>query len=76
MKSHSEKRWALAVKYNKGWHLMGPYCWPDATLNEPRVRTFRTREEARHEKERLTSYRHEARPVKVKLRIIGTAGGE
>lgn len=62
-------RWALKVKGGRlsPDMLLGPLCWYDGTPGP--TRTFATRREARHAKRHLTSYREEAKPVKVRLTI-------
>ena len=43
---HFDYRWAFKTRGSKDSFLLGKYYWPDATANEPRIRTFRTRQEA------------------------------
>ncbi len=53
---HREKRWAIAVTTIVGRKLLGPRCWPGAWVDEPRVRTFRTRQLARVARMELSHY--------------------
>ncbi len=65
-----EKRWALVAVFVDGESLLlGRYCWSGANADEPRIRTFRTRELARKARKQLRSYRSNARVVRVKTTI-------
>lgn len=61
--------WALEIRFDGLRHLVGKHCWPDARPAEPPTRTFPTRAKAREAKKTLTSYRFEARPVRVRITV-------
>lgn len=72
------KRWALLLQRdaNERTHfsdvsefLLGRYCWDDADENEIPIRTFRTKKLALEAAKKLTSYKGQVKPVRVKLRI-------
>ena len=69
MIERKEVRWAILVTKREfgGPFLAGRYCWPNATEEEPRTRTFRTREEARMAK--VLAFGREARAVKVTVTV-------
>lgn len=75
IRMHGESRWALAVKFDGDWRLLGRRCWPDLTPTELRIRTFPTRSSARIAKKSLTSYRDEARVVPVTVVYHSRASG-
>ena len=58
----TEFRWAFR---HKDGFLLGRYCLPNATEDNPVIPTFRTRKQARSARKLLRSYRSEARIVKV-----------
>jgi hypothetical protein len=60
-------RWAIIRTANGA--LLGRYCWPDGHEDELPTRTFRTRNEAREAKSRMTSFRDESRVVRVEVEI-------
>jgi len=60
--TYTEKRWALVTEFDWGLDFLGKYCHLDATPNEPIIRTFRTRAEARLAKKQA-SYSSESRVV-------------
>ena len=64
-----EKRWALAYKVwaSLGYTILGKYCFPIAGINDPIIKTFRTREEAR--KARDTCCYKPAKVVRVEVII-------
>jgi len=43
-------RWALRQDFDWGPGLLGRFCWPEGAVDDPPVRTFATREEARDAK--------------------------
>lgn len=59
----TETRWALRARPG---FLCGKYCWLDATPLEPKVRTYRTRREAR---EAASACCYAAKPIRVRLTI-------
>lgn len=63
------KRWALSVIFKGNRQVLGKFCWPNPADSDPRIRTFRTREQARLSREQLTSYRDEARVVAVEISV-------
>jgi len=71
-------RWALLVKRGDWWFFPGRYCWGDWEHSSPYEfphRTFATRAEARAAREKLTSYRAEARVVRVVMTLDLAKGG-
>ncbi len=46
--SSTEKRWALAYKIwpSIGYNMLGKYCFSISGIDDPIIKTFRTREEA------------------------------
>ncbi len=57
------RRWAL--RHRERGFFLGKYCWPDGKHDEFPTRTFRTRTDARHARQQLTSYREECEVVAV-----------
>jgi len=70
-KTHSEKRWALAVTFDHGQRFIGKFCWPAAhkEVDAESIPTFRTRKLGREARKCLDSYRHEAKVVLVLVTI-------
>ena len=66
---HYEKRWALVAIHEGDRFLLGRYAWADETTDEPHVRTFETRAQARDARKQLRSYRTAARVVAVDVTI-------
>ena len=64
-----EKRWALIAVIDGDRFLLGRYSWPDASRDEPQIRTFRTRQKAREAKKQLRSFRSNARVVRVETTV-------
>ena len=66
-----ERRWALESTDGRN-QLLGEWCWYDASTDNTRVRTFRTRAQARTAREDMRPYhRRSSRvvPVEVIIRI-------
>ena len=66
-----EKRWALIlhdIPMNRRC-LLGKYCWDGASWEQPEIRTFRTRKEARNAK-RECCFSSIAKVVRVNVLII------
>ena len=42
MIASNEERWGLKWRFKDGWSLLGRYCFPGATPEDQRIKTFRT----------------------------------
>lgn len=70
--THTEFRWALSVPDEEPgdpYLFLGKFCWCGATGEEPAIRTFRTRREAREAK-KVVSYPEESRVEKVAVIVV------
>lgn len=66
----TEIRWALTFKIDGEPFLCGKYCFSNYTSEEPQIRTFRTRREARNAKP-ICCYR-DANAIKVRMEVLKT----